>query len=114
MHVHVSVTAGSVNPAAIYVVRTIYTPTNNDVPIQYHPHTSPPLSFIHLYSPQTPMLSVTAGSVNPAAIYVVCTIYTPTNNDVAIQYHPKNLIPLGGDTPFYLISRRNRRFLFDG
>ena len=54
---------GGSHPAAIYVVRTIYNPTNNDVPIQYHPHTSPSLSFIHLYSPQTPMLSVTAGHI---------------------------------------------------
>ena len=35
MHVHVSVTAGSVNPAAIYVVRTFYTPINNAVFKQY-------------------------------------------------------------------------------
>ena len=77
--------------------------------------------------------SVTAGTACPAAIYVVCTIYTPTNNDVPIQYlhqlsNQKNyhthhcvsskfftlIIPVGGDTPFYLISRRNQRFLFDG
>ena len=30
-----NVTAGSVNPAAIYVVSTIYNPTNNVVPIKY-------------------------------------------------------------------------------
>ena len=58
--------------------------------------------------------SVTAGTVCPAAIYVVRTIYNPTNNVVPIKYLTKNLIPLGGDTPFYLISRRNQRFLFDG
>ena len=58
--------------------------------------------------------SVTAGTACPAAIYVVQTIYTPTNNDVLIKYITKNLIPLCGDTPFYLISRRNHRFLFDG
>ena len=42
MHVFASVTAGSVNPAAIYVVRTIYNPTNNVVLIKYrtqNPHT---------------------------------------------------------------------------
>ena len=27
---------------------------------------------------------------------------------------PPPILPLGGDTPFYLISRRNRSFLFDG
>ena len=45
--------------------------------------------------------SVTAGTVCPAAIYVVRTIYTPTNPVVSIQYLTKNLIPNGGDTPFY-------------
>ena len=35
MYVFASVTAGTVCPAAIYHVRTIYNPTNNDVPIQY-------------------------------------------------------------------------------
>ena len=42
VHVFASVTAGSVNPAAIYVVRTIYNPTNNVVLIKYrtqNPHT---------------------------------------------------------------------------
>ena len=39
MHLYASVTAGSVNPAAIYHVRTIYNPTNNVVPIQYLPNT---------------------------------------------------------------------------
>ena len=39
--------------------------------------------------------SVTAGSVNPAAIYVVCTIYTPTNNVVPIKYlYQKNHIQI--------------------
>ena len=33
--VYAAVTAGSVNPAAIYVIRTIYNPTNNVVPIKY-------------------------------------------------------------------------------
>ena len=37
MHVFASVTAGTVCPAAIYVVRTIYTPTNNVVFKQYIP-----------------------------------------------------------------------------
>ena len=75
MYVFASVTAGSVNPAAIYVVCTIYTPINNAVPIQYHPHTSPSLSFIHLYSPQTPMLSVTAGHIPPP--YMSFVQFTP-------------------------------------
>ena len=35
MHLYASVTAGTVCPAAIYVVRTIYNPTNNVVPIKY-------------------------------------------------------------------------------
>ena len=37
MHVFASVTAGTVCPAAIYVVRTIYIPTNNVVFKQYIP-----------------------------------------------------------------------------
>ena len=45
--------------------------------------------------------SVTAGSVNPAAIYVVRTIHTSTNNVVFIKYKTKTLIPIGGDTLFY-------------
>ena len=39
MHLYASVTAGTVCPAAIYHVRTIYNPTNNVVPIQYLPNT---------------------------------------------------------------------------
>ena len=49
MHVFASVTAGSVNPAAIYHVRTIYNPTNNVVPIQYLHHSSHLLAAIHLF-----------------------------------------------------------------
>ena len=49
------------------------------------PHITP-IPFIHMYSPQTHMLSVTAGSVNPAAIYVVRTIYTLTNNSALKQH----------------------------
>ena len=49
MHVFACVTAGSVNPAAIYVVRTFYTPTNNDVPIQYLHHSSHIFAAIHLF-----------------------------------------------------------------
>ena len=75
MPVFASVTAGSVNPAAIYVVRTIYIPTNNDGPIQYHPRTSPPLSFIHLYSPQTLVPSVTAHYIPPP--YMSFVQFTP-------------------------------------
>ena len=132
-----SVTAGSVNPAAIYVVRTIYIPTNNVVPMQYLPQNlihihkiifllqlymyvyasvtshhiaTPYMSFVQFTTPTNNVVSikyltkknrihihkiilllqlyihmyasVTAGSVNPAAIYVVRTIYTPTNNVV--------------------------------
>ena len=78
----VTVTAGTVCPAAIYVVRTIYNPTNNVVPIQYLPQN--PIQFIHISS-----------------------LYT-------FPIFPPPIIPFGGDTPFYLISRRNQRFLFDG
>ena len=78
MPVFASVTAGTVCPAAIYVVRTFYTPINNAVPIQYHPHTSPPFSFIHLYSPQTPMLSVTAGHIPPQYMSFVQLTPPPT------------------------------------
>ena len=48
MHVHASVTAGTVCPAAIYAVQTIYIPTNNADYIKYRtqkPHT---ISKIHL------------------------------------------------------------------
>ena len=48
MHVYASVTAGSVNPAAIYQARKIYTPTNPALFIKYLPIT--PLPFIHLSS----------------------------------------------------------------
>ena len=49
MYVFASVTAGSVNPAAIYVVRTIYIPTNNVVPIKYLHHSSHLFAAIHLF-----------------------------------------------------------------
>ncbi len=49
IHMYASVTAGSVNPAAIYVVRTIYNPTNNVVPIKYLHHSSHLLAAIHLF-----------------------------------------------------------------
>ena len=52
----------------------LYNLTNNAVPIKYLPHN--PIPFIHIYSPQTPVLSVTAGSVNPAAIYHAFAIFT--------------------------------------
>ena len=92
MPVFASVTAGTVCPAAIYVVCTIYNPTNNDVFKQYHPHTSPPLSFIHLYSPQTPMLSVTAGHIPPPIFVYIKYVYSPTtlclyNISTKTSYH---------------------------
>ena len=86
-----SVTAGTVCPAAIYVVRTIYTPTNPVVSIKYHPHTSPPLSFIHLYSPQTPMLSVTAGHIPPPYMSFVQFTPPPTTlclYNITPTHHP--------------------------
>ena len=43
------VTAGTVCPAAIYVVRTIYNPTNNDVPIKYLHHSSHIFAAIQLF-----------------------------------------------------------------
>ena len=91
MPVFAYVTAGTVCPAAIYVVRTIYNHTNNDVPIQYHSHTSPPLSFIHLYSPQTPMLSVTAGHIPPQ--YMSFVQFTPPQTTMCLYnitptHHP--------------------------
>ena len=49
MHVFASVTAGTVCPAAIYVVQTIYIPTNNVVPIKYLHHSSRLLAAIHLF-----------------------------------------------------------------
>ena len=47
---------------------------------------------VHKYSLQTLMLSVTAGSVNPAAIYHASEIYNLTNNVVFIKYRTKNLL----------------------
>ena len=40
---------GGSHPAAIYVVRTFYTPTNNVVPIKYLHHSSHPFAAIHLF-----------------------------------------------------------------
>ena len=69
------------------------------------------------------------GGSHPAAHFCVFWICNITNNGAPIKYITKPLyhiynqyvfkiypthFPLGGDTPFYLISRRNRRFLFDG
>ena len=49
--------------------------------------------FIQLY--HFAIASVTTGSVNPAAIYVVYTIYNSTNNGVYIKYITKKYhIPL--------------------
>ena len=64
------VTVGSVNPAAIYVVYTIYNSTNNGVYIKYitkkyHINIICDNKFLQLYA--YAIASVTAGSVNPAA-----------------------------------------------
>ena len=86
---------------------------------------------IHFYN--LAIASVTPGAVRPRAIYHDYAIYNPTNNAVCIKYLAQKphtifrpifamrtleisppILPLGGDTPFYLISQRNRRFLFDG
>ena len=124
-----NVTAGSVNPAAIYVVSTIYNPTNNVVPIKYR--TKIPN---HIYNPPINVCSPERnGASHCAAHFCVYKICINTNNVVTIKYRNQNLkpylqhthqcvsskfilpiLPLGGDTPFYLISQRNRRFLFDG
>ena len=47
MHVHASVTAGTVCPAAIYAVQTIYIPTNNADYIKYRTQKPHPISKIH-------------------------------------------------------------------
>ena len=49
MPVFASVTAGTVCPAAIYVARAIYNPTNNAVSIQYFHRTSSIFAAIHLF-----------------------------------------------------------------
>ncbi len=63
------------------------------------PHITPIIIYPFIFA--TNAYVICNGGSHPAAIYVVRTIYTPTNNVVPIQYHPKNLIPNGGDTPFY-------------
>ena len=73
------------------------------------------------------------GALHCAAHFCVHGICNITNNCAPIKYKTKiseqiftsNIIlyfkkfipfilPLGGDTPFYLISRRNQRFLLNG
>ena len=63
---------------------------------------------IHFYN--LAIASVTAGTVCPAAHFCVYGICISNNNADFIQYLPKtfsNIFTFGGDTPFYLISRRN-------
>ena len=63
------------------------------------PHITPIIIYPFIFA--TNAYVICNGGSHPAAIYVVRTIYIPTNNVVPIQYLTKNLIPNGGDTPFY-------------
>ena len=63
------------------------------------PHITPIIIYPFIFA--TNAYVICNGGSHPAAIYVVRTIYTPTNNVVPIQYLTKNLIPLCGDTLFY-------------
>ncbi len=70
MHVFASVTAGTVCPAAIYVVRTIYIPTNNVVPIQYLHHSSHLFAAIHFFTRSVTKSKI---STSPAKKLVAAT-----------------------------------------
>ena len=83
--------------------------TNNVVYIKYR--TQNPMQLKHLYSPQTLVLSVTAGHIPPSFFVFRCyyniqppmcllnispkphTIYNSTNNVVPIQYLPQKNSP---------------------
>ena len=80
------------NPRAHFCVFEICIITNNAEPIKFIPHHS----FI-VYNPIFAMYvpqNVTAGTVCPAAIYVVYAIYNPTNNGVFIKYRNPRSHPL--------------------
>ena len=70
MHLYASVTAGSVNPAAIYVVQTIYIPINNVVPIKYLHHSSHLLAAKHLFTRSVTKSKI---STSPAKKLVAAT-----------------------------------------
>ena len=74
MFIYTAVTAGSVNPAAIYVVCTIYTLTNNDVPIQYLHHSSHIFAAIHLFTRSVTKSKISTSPAKKlvAATYGVC------------------------------------------
>ena len=70
MYLYASVTAGTVCPAAIYVVRTIYNPTNNVVPIKYLHHSSHLLAAIHFFTRSVTKSKI---STSPAKKLVAAT-----------------------------------------
>ena len=100
---------GGLHPAAHFCVYGIYTLTNNAVSIKYRTqkiqrkNTYYNDKFLQLYLHVS--ASLTAGSMNPAAIYHVHTIYIPTNNAVPIKYRTKQQIHISPPTlTAYLIS----------
>ena len=76
MYLYASVTAGTVCPAAIYVVRTIYIPTNNVVPIQYLHHSSHLFAAIHLFTRSVTKSKI---STSPAKKLVAATAVFATS-----------------------------------
>ena len=64
--------------------------------------------FIHYYN--LAIASVTAGTLCPAAIYAVYTIYNTTNNAAPIKYLPQKISPTNIPTPkrFPILYIRNR------
>ena len=71
MHVFASVTAGTVCPAAIYVVRTIYNPTNNAVFKQYLP--KKPHPYLRRYTFLSHLTTKSKISTSPAKKQVAAT-----------------------------------------
>ena len=72
MHVFASVTAGTVCPAAIYVVRTIYIPTNNVVPIQYLHHSSHLFAAIHFFTRSVTKSKISTSPVKKLVAATFC------------------------------------------
>ena len=91
-----SVTVGYIPPPIFEYMEYVLLPTTLCNKIS---RPKPNAIYTHIFATNTCVIC--NGGSHPAAIYVVRTIYIPTNNAVSIKYLTKNLIPNGGDTPFY-------------